>query len=163
SPLAGKSSGSETYVEVPKNTRKAKHPPQRGVQSLIPLVPPLLFCEDVFMRSLVKMLLTLAVVALVSSPALAQRPQRPQPGAGGPGQLSGAALLANKSVQEELKLTEDQTKKIEETRKAVDDKFKDETDKLRDIRDRREQAEKRAEINKKKSEETMKSLSGVLK
>jgi Spy/CpxP family protein refolding chaperone len=114
------------------------------------------------MRSVVKMLLTLGVVALVSSPALAQRPQRPQPG-GGPGQLTGAALLANKSVQEELKLNEDQTKKIEDTRKAIDDKFKDDRAKLREIRDMTERREKTAELNKKIGEETTKALSGVLK
>jgi Spy/CpxP family protein refolding chaperone len=57
-----------------------------------------------------------AVVALVASPALAQR-QRPQgqggrQGGPGGGAMSGLMLLGQKSVQDELKLTDDQVAKI---------------------------------------------------
>jgi Spy/CpxP family protein refolding chaperone len=50
-----------------------------------------------------------AIAALAVSPALAQRPR---PGAGSGAGISGLTLLGNKSVQEELKLTDDQVKKV---------------------------------------------------
>lgn len=70
------------------------------------------------MRSLFPKLLALALVALVAAPALAQRP-----GGGRFLQEGGPALLGNKSVQDELKLTDSQKtaiKKImDERREAV--------------------------------------------
>jgi hypothetical protein len=56
-----------------------------------------------------KAFLTLALVALLALPVLAQRGQR----AGGMfGLMDGTALLGNKSVQDELKLSDDQKKDI---------------------------------------------------
>jgi hypothetical protein len=62
------------------------------------------------MRNLCKLTLTLALVALMASPALAQR-QRPGGGRGG-FRLTPDMLLTNKSVQEELKLSKDTQEKL---------------------------------------------------
>jgi hypothetical protein len=56
-----------------------------------------------------KALLTLALVALLAVPVLGQFPGRFMGGRGG---MDGTQLLANKSVQEELKLSDDQKKDI---------------------------------------------------
>src|SRR5271170_1720706 len=61
------------------------------------------------MNRLVTRSLALALFALVVTPVFAQR----QPGFGfGGGQMGIAQLVTNKSVQEELKLTEDQIAKL---------------------------------------------------
>jgi Spy/CpxP family protein refolding chaperone len=77
------------------------------------------------MRNLCKLTLTLALVALMASPALAQRP-RQRPGGGGPGgfRLTADALLTNKSVQEELKLSKDQQEKLTAISKKRNDLFR---------------------------------------
>ncbi len=67
------------------------------------------------MRNLCKVSLSLALVALLAAPALAQRP-------GGFG-FGGGNLLTNKSVQEELKITKEQKEKIDEANKAVREKM----------------------------------------
>ena len=79
------------------------------------------------MRTLAKMALSVAVAAFVASVSLAQPGERPG-GGRGMGQ-SGPALLLNKSVQEELKLTDDQKadlhkvseKQTEAAKKAFED------------------------------------------
>jgi len=78
------------------------------------------------MRSFLKVTLTIGVIALVASPALAQRPGF---GAGGGfgGAPTGTALLRNRSVQEELKMKEDQVKKLDDTEKVLREKIKEET------------------------------------
>ncbi|MBI3838483.1 MAG: hypothetical protein HY288_11190 [Planctomycetia bacterium] len=74
------------------------------------------------MKRLVPLILALAVVALASPNAWAQRPGR-----GGPGRFgfNSLNLLAQQSVQDELKLTEDQrkqvTEKVEKQRAAAGD------------------------------------------
>jgi Spy/CpxP family protein refolding chaperone len=62
--------------------------------------------------------LAAVVVALLASPALAQRGPR-----GGGGFGSGLLLLSQKSVQEELKLTEDQVKKATEAGRKMMEGF----------------------------------------
>jgi Spy/CpxP family protein refolding chaperone len=66
------------------------------------------------MRNLCKLTLTLALVALMASPALAQRPRQRPGGGGGRGgfRMNADFLLTNKSVQEEIKLSKDQTEKL---------------------------------------------------
>lgn len=67
-----------------------------------------------------KVLLTLAMAGLVAGAVLAQR-------GGfmfGRGGLSGDALLGNKSVQDELKLTDAQKKEVDKAAKARDEAFR---------------------------------------
>jgi hypothetical protein len=61
------------------------------------------------MQRLVRLVLAAAAVALVASPVLAQRGPR-----GGMMRMPGLMLLTQKSVQEDLKLSEDQVKKLSE-------------------------------------------------
>lgn len=76
------------------------------------------------MRSLFPKLVAVAVAVVLAAPALAQRP-------GGPGGMSPATLLGNKSVQDELKLTADQKdaiKKIVEERNKAFQKAREDMD-----------------------------------
>jgi Spy/CpxP family protein refolding chaperone len=78
------------------------------------------------MRSLFHTVVVVALAAVLAAPALAQRP-----GGGRGGMMGGPALLANKSVQDELKLTDDQKatiKKIVEERTAAAKKARDDMD-----------------------------------
>jgi hypothetical protein len=63
------------------------------------------------MRTLCKLSFCLAVAALVVSPALAQRPRQPGGTRGGFGGRGN--LATNKSVQDELKLSDEQKKELE--------------------------------------------------
>ena len=74
-----------------------------------------------------KLVLALGVVVLVATPALAQRGGR---GGGGFGALGVAQLAQNKSVQEELKVSEDQGKKIKEALDKLREDLKDDYAKL---------------------------------
>jgi hypothetical protein len=69
------------------------------------------------MRNLCKVSLSMALVAVLASPALAQRPG----GRGGFGQ----SLLLNKSVQEELKLSKEQKEKLEPVAKKSQEKMRE--------------------------------------
>jgi len=60
---------------------------------------------------------------VMASPALAQRQRRGGGGAGGPG-MSSSMLLGQKSVQEDLKLSEDQVKKLQEFQTSQREKFR---------------------------------------
>lgn len=55
-----------------------------------------------------------AVIALAASPALAQRQRPGGGGAPGMGAVSNLTLLQNKSVQDELKLSDDQVAKVKD-------------------------------------------------
>jgi Spy/CpxP family protein refolding chaperone len=68
------------------------------------------------MRNLCKVSLSLAAVALLAAPALAQRPGTYGFGPGN--------LLNNKGVQEELKLTKEQKEKIDEANKKIQEKMR---------------------------------------
>jgi Spy/CpxP family protein refolding chaperone len=95
------------------------------------------------------LVLAAAVVALVASPAMAQRQRQPRGGGG----FGPAALLSQESVQKELKLSDDQVKKV----KDLGEKSREAFSKLRDL-DREERTKKMQEINK----ETTKALSSIL-
>ncbi len=81
------------------------------------------------MRTFAKAALGVAVVALAASVSLAQQPPRPGGGGFGGMGMDGPMLLLNKSVQDELKLTDDQKadlkkigdKRDEAARKAMQD------------------------------------------
>jgi hypothetical protein len=105
------------------------------------------------MRRLVKVSLSLALVALLASPALAQQRQRQrqrQPG-GGFGGGFGQNLLLNKSVQEELKLTKEQQDKLTEAGKGVQEKMREAMQGLRDLQPE-ERMQKMAALRKETGE-----------
>jgi Spy/CpxP family protein refolding chaperone len=105
-----------------------------------------------------KLVLSLFVLALAAAPALAQPPAgRAQPPGGrfgGGFQMTGAMLLGQKSVQEDLKLSDDQIKKVtdlgEKTRAAFGG--------LQGLS--REEIQKKMEENRKESE---KAVAEILK
>src|SRR5260370_14734022 len=101
------------------------------------------------MRIMTRLALGLIAVALLAGPALAQRQPRQQ-----------GSLLANKSVQEELKLSEDQVKKATDIDKTIGDKQREELGKL-SAEERR--GDKGRELRKKYSDEMTAELSKVLK
>jgi hypothetical protein len=78
---------------------------------------------------LIKVVLALGIVALVCTPALAQG-RRGGGGGGAGNNMSLATLVANKSVQDELKLDADAVKKTEEAMKKVREDLKDDYAKL---------------------------------
>jgi Spy/CpxP family protein refolding chaperone len=103
------------------------------------------------MRRIHVAVLAAAFLAFTAAPAFAQR------GPGGGGRMGGGdsaiRLLENKSVQEELKITDDEKAKVEKIRDA----HKDELDKAgRDF-------QKRAEVMKTINEELTKALPDILK
>ena len=95
----------------------------------------------------VKLALGLAVLVALAGPTLAQQRQQ-------------QSLLANKSVQEELKLTGDQATKAVEVDKSIGEKRRDEMGKLSNEERR---GEKGREIAKKFNDELNAELSKVLK
>jgi Spy/CpxP family protein refolding chaperone len=99
-----------------------------------------------------KMILTLALGIGLVLPVVAQFRQG---GAGGFGQMTGDALLNNKSVQKELKLTEEQTKQIEELTSAQREAMKEAFQSFREDR------EKAAEMMKKAQTEMTNGLKKV--
>ncbi len=69
-----------------------------------------------------KTALTVAAVVLLAGPVLAQRPAQGRGFAGGRPTPGAATLLANKSVQEELKLTSDEAEKLSAPGKKLREK-----------------------------------------
>jgi Spy/CpxP family protein refolding chaperone len=123
------------------------------------------------MRSLCKVALTLALVVLIVSPALAQRQQRGQRGQRGQGGFfqgrggfggGAAALLQNEGVQKELKMDQAQIEKAQKITQDVRAKFRDDFTKLQDV-PQEQRFQKMQELNQKISDETMKALKDVLK
>jgi Spy/CpxP family protein refolding chaperone/uncharacterized protein YukE len=107
--------------------------------------------------------LTLAVVAFVASTVQAQRQPR-QPGGGGRGGFGGPLqYLSNKSVVEELKLTDEQKKKVEEATKANrDDREKMWKDAGITFQNMREKTEEVQKISKQLSEKSNKAIGEIL-
>jgi Spy/CpxP family protein refolding chaperone len=91
------------------------------------------------MYRICRLLVAAALIALVASPALAQR--RPRPGFGGG--MPSLMLLGQKSVQEELKLSDDQVTKVKEAATKMREGFQG----LRDL-DEKERADKMKELRK---------------
>lgn len=97
------------------------------------------------MRKLVLSVFALALVAAVASPALAQPPGGGR-GFGGGG-MSGMMLLGQKSVQEELKLSDDQIKKVQEYNQKALAGFRDlqglsQEERAKKLEDSRKEGEK---------------------
>jgi Spy/CpxP family protein refolding chaperone len=108
------------------------------------------------MRRLGKGLLVLGLVVVLASPVLAQG-RRGGRGFGNPG-----GLLTNKSVQTELKLTDEQVKKIDALVKEVTDKHKDARDEANKIEDMMERFQKLGEIMREEMAEVQKGTASVL-
>jgi Spy/CpxP family protein refolding chaperone len=100
------------------------------------------------MRPWAKWVLGAAVLAMLAFPVLAQRRQ-----GGGGGRMGGFMLLGQKSVQDELKLTEDQVKKVAE----VAEKMRAERGKLRDL-----QGDERTQKAQELAKEASKAIGEIL-
>jgi len=87
------------------------------------------------------------------APLFAQR----QPGGMGRGGITASMLMTQKSVQEELKMSDDQIAKVEKVNKDIREKFGAE------MKDSFKDKEKMADLMKKMSAETTKALADVLK
>jgi Spy/CpxP family protein refolding chaperone len=109
------------------------------------------------MNAVWRMLAVAGLAALVAAPALAQ-PPRGGRGFAGP----GGSLLTNKSVQQELKLTDDQMKKIETATQEVRQKHAQDFEALQGL-DQQERREKMRELTQKVASETKTALAGILK
>ena len=112
------------------------------------------------MRTLTCFAVTIGAIAVLSSPALAQRQQ----GRGfGGGQFGGiGSLIRNESVQKELKMEKDQVDKATEAARKIREKFADESAKLRELPEEERRA-KSAELNRTVAAETLVAVSEVLK
>jgi hypothetical protein len=82
-----------------------------------------------------------------------------QPGRGFGGGITTAMLCGQKSVQEEVKLTEDQIAKVKKATDEIDAKYKDDRAKAFKDKDK----DKQAEIRTKVTAETTKALADILK
>jgi hypothetical protein len=115
------------------------------------------------MRPLGKLALTLSVALVLSSQAHAQQRQ----GRGGPGGFGGgfggggAMLIGNKSVQEELKLSEEQVKKADAAASDLRDKQREAGQSLRDL-SQEERQQKFREMAEKGAADLKKALADVL-
>jgi len=96
-----------------------------------------------------RIVIVAALVVLMASPAFAQR-RRPRGGRGG---MSGAMLLGQKSVQEDLKLSDDQVKEWKEFGEKMQKEFAG----LRDL-SREERGKKMQELRKEGEEKLAKLL-----
>jgi Spy/CpxP family protein refolding chaperone len=106
------------------------------------------------MKRLFAGLAVVAVAALIVSSALAQQPGRQRQGAGGGGGMSSVQLLGQKSVQEELKLTDDQVKKVTDLTQKQRELFRG----VQDL-SQEERAKKMQELQK----ENQKAVADILK
>jgi len=112
------------------------------------------------MRTFSKMILASGLVVLMVAPAMAQRPGRGFGGFGGGG--SGAMLVANKGVQQELKVDEAQAEKLDALAQELGDKQRAEFQKLQDV-SQDERREKMQEIGQAMNADLRKGLDKVLK
>jgi hypothetical protein len=101
------------------------------------------------MHRFCRIVIVAALVVLMASPAFAQR-RRPR---GGGGRMSGMMLLGQKSVQEDLKLSDDQVKELKEFGEKMQKEFAG----LRDL-SREERGKKMQELRKEGEEKLAKLL-----
>lgn len=106
------------------------------------------------MRRLAVVVLSLGVLALLTSSASAQ-------GFGRFGGGGGAMLLSNKGVQQEIKLTADQQKKVQALSEVLGEKMTGIREKLQDVPQEERQA-KRMELMKPINDEMKKSLAEIV-
>ncbi len=108
------------------------------------------------MRTFGRMVLAYGVVALMAAPALAQQ------GRGGRGFGGGAALLSNKSVQKELKATDEQAEKLNTLAREMMEKQREDYQGLRDL-SQEERREKMQELTRAHTAELGKGMREILK
>ena len=107
------------------------------------------------MKKLAQLSLAAAIVAMAVSPALAQQRQRQRPGGGFGGFGGGTVfLLTQKSVQDELKLSEKQVAQVKELQEKQRGSFQG----LRDL-----SQEERQKKMREQAEATQKAVAGILK
>jgi Spy/CpxP family protein refolding chaperone len=115
------------------------------------------------MRTFGKMVLACGLVALLVAPAQAQRPGGGRGfGFGGGGFGGGALLLANKSVQQELKVDEAQAAKLNTLAQDQMEKQREQFQKLQDL-SQEERREKIQELSRTSAAALRKELEEVLK
>jgi Spy/CpxP family protein refolding chaperone len=116
------------------------------------------------MRTIGKAVLALGLVALLVAPAQAQRPGGGRGFGFGPGGGlgAGAALLANTSVQKELKADDAQAKKLTALAEDLMSKSREQFQKLQDLSQDERQAKMR-ELNQAMGAEVRKGLEEILK
>ena len=113
------------------------------------------------MRTFGKMVLACGMVALLVAPAQAQRPGGGRGFGGGFGG-GGAFLLANKSVQQELKVDEAQAAKLNSLAENQAEKAREQFQKLQDL-SQEERREKMQELNRTNYAALAKELVAILK
>ena len=115
------------------------------------------------MRMFGKLVVAFGAVAFMTAPVLAQGGRG---GPGGPGGMmgggGGTALLTNKGVQAELKLTEEQGEKVNAFARELMEKQRGEREGLRDL-SAEERRDKMAEMNKATAATTKAKLAEILK
>jgi hypothetical protein len=107
------------------------------------------------MKMFCRVSVVLGVAVLMAGPALGQGRGR--------GRGNIPPLATNKSVQQELKLTEEQVKKVGETVAEVDKKHEDDLAEIRKIEDMMERGTKMRELMATKTTEVNKALADILK
>jgi Spy/CpxP family protein refolding chaperone len=112
------------------------------------------------MRTFGKMILASGLVVLMVAPAMAQRPGRG--GFGGFGGGGGAMLVANKGVQQELKVDDEQAEKLNALAQELGEKQREQFQRLQDV-PQDERRDKMQEISQAMNADLRKSLDKVLK
>jgi Spy/CpxP family protein refolding chaperone len=111
------------------------------------------------MRTTCKALLIMGLIVCLGGLAQSQQKGKGRGGFGPGGGLAG--LLNNKSVQQEVKMTDEQVKKVADLVKETREKHKDDLESAKGL-EGQERFQKMGEINKAINEELTKSLGDVL-
>jgi len=109
------------------------------------------------MRTILTWAAALGLAACFTTSASAQGPR-----GGMMGGQTGVALLANKSVQKELKLSDEQIEKADKAATEMREKMQEKFSELRDL-DQQERQEKMQSLMKEMSTESKKAADGILK
>jgi hypothetical protein len=109
------------------------------------------------MRTFIQSMVGLGLIAMLSTPALAQGR-----GFGGRGGGSLGGLLGNESVQKELKLDDSQVEKAKEVAEKTREKMTEMRETLQGL-DQEERRTKQAELTKELNESTLKTIGAFLK
>ncbi len=115
------------------------------------------------MRRWLTVLAVTGIMLLLTVPLGAQEQRQGRGrGRGGPGGFGGPGLITNKSVQQELGMTEDQVKQADDAVKKVREAHRGDFDKLQGL-EGQERFAKMQEVSKAVRHDTQKELAGILK